>query len=434
MANTVIQLKYSALTSKPPTLNVAEPAYSSVSGVLWIDDGTGVVPIGGKSYTSKIDNSTPTNTANTLVLRDLSGDFAARTITANLVGKFANARTITLAGEVAGSVSFDGSQDVTITTELGNTTVSAGTYGGDTQIPTFTVDEDGRLTYAANVSVATTLGFAGDSGTGSLSILTETLTVKGGNGITSVAVDANNTVILDVDSTVVKTDRASQTINGDISITGNLYISGNTTSVDVATMNVTDPMIYLAADNYSSDIVDIGFVGNYYDGSAQRHAGLIRKHGSNTFYAFTNYEHEPDSNIIDVNDPSFVKADIYANFTGGNVSSLFSAISVTDGGTGFRTANTGDIIYGTGTNTLGKLLKPGANSYLKMTAAGQPLWVDTIAVEDGGTGNTSFTTNHVIIGNGTGALTTVGSTTEGHLLTINASGAPTFQHLNGGSF
>ena len=47
MANTVIQLKYSAITGKPPTLNVAEPAYSNTSNTLWIDDGTGVVAIGG---------------------------------------------------------------------------------------------------------------------------------------------------------------------------------------------------------------------------------------------------------------------------------------------------------------------------------------------------------------------------------------------------
>jgi hypothetical protein len=69
-----------------------------------------------------------------------------------------------------------------------------------------------------------------------------------------------------------------------------------------------------------------------------------------------------------------------------------------------------------------------------MGTSGTPEWIDTIAVEDGGTGNTAFTSNHVILGNGTGALTTVGSSTEGHLLTINSSGAPTFQHLSGGTF
>lgn len=430
MANTVIQLKYSTVTSRPPTLNVAEPAYSNVSGVLWIDDGTGVVPIGGKAYTSKIDNSTATATGNTLVLRDTSGDFAARTITANLVGKFANARTISLTGEATGSVSFDGSQDVSIAVELANTTVAAGTYGGDTQIPTFVVDEDGRLTYAANVSVATSLGFAADTGTGSIAILSETFTVKGGDGISSVAVDANNTVILDVDSTVVKTDRASQTINGDIAITGNLIISGNTITQDVESVRTEDSLMKLAANNVS-DAIDIGFYGEYNNGGT-KYAGLIRDASDGNFKLFVGETTDPTDNVVTYGAEN--RATLESNLTGGNVSALFSAISVTDGGTGFRTANTGDIIYGTGTNTLGKLLKPGANSYLKMTAAGEPLWIDTIAVEDGGTGNTAFTANHVIIGNGTGALTTVGSATEGHLLTINASGAPTFQHLNGGSF
>ena len=34
------------------------------------------------------------------------------------------------------------------------TTVSAGNYGSANQIPVITVDADGRLTYAANVSVS----------------------------------------------------------------------------------------------------------------------------------------------------------------------------------------------------------------------------------------------------------------------------------------
>lgn len=35
---------------------------------------------------------------------------------------------------------------------LANTSVTSGTYGGSTQIPVFTVDAQGRLTYSANVS------------------------------------------------------------------------------------------------------------------------------------------------------------------------------------------------------------------------------------------------------------------------------------------
>ena len=84
MGSTVIQLKYSNTTSQPPTLNIAEPAYSNVSGVLWIDDGTGVVSIAGKSYTDRVDAATSAYTAYTIVKRDTSGNFSANVITATL--------------------------------------------------------------------------------------------------------------------------------------------------------------------------------------------------------------------------------------------------------------------------------------------------------------------------------------------------------------
>ena len=433
MANTVIQLKYSNVTGTPPSLNLAEPAYSNVSNKLWIDDGTGVVAIGGKYYTTTIDAATSANTANTIVRRDTSGNFSANNITANLNGRLVNARNIALGGDANGTVSFDASQDVTITVDLTASGVTAGYYGSTTQIPTFRVDTDGRLLNAANVSIATTLSVAGDTGTSSIDLLSETLTVQGRDGITTTAYTGNNTISVDVDNTVIRTT-GSQSITGDFAITGNLIVSGNTVTQNVQTLTITDPLLYLAANNYSSDIVDIGFTGNYYDGSTQRHTGIVRHASDGKLYAFVNYEPEPTNNVIDPNHASFNKAIFVTDIQSSNVSNLFSAISVTDGGTGFRTANTGDLIYGTGTNTLGKLIKPSNNSFLRMGSSGTPEWVNTIAVEDGGTGNTAFTSNHVILGNGTGALTTVGSSTEGHLLTINSSGAPTFQHLSGGTF
>ena len=58
----------------------------------------------------------------------------------------------------------------------------------------------------------------------------------------------------------------------------------------------------------------------------------------------------------------------------------------------------------------------------------------TLGVTRGGTGAATFTTNGVLLGQGTSALTTASSSTEGHVLTINASGVPTFAHLQGGTF
>jgi hypothetical protein len=60
----------------------------------------------------------------------------------------------------------------------------------------------------------------------------------------------------------------------------------------------------------------------------------------------------------------------------------------------------------------------------------------TLGVGRGGTGFASYTANGVIIGGltSTSALTSVASSTEGHVLQISSSGIPTFAHLNGGSF
>ena len=58
----------------------------------------------------------------------------------------------------------------------------------------------------------------------------------------------------------------------------------------------------------------------------------------------------------------------------------------------------------------------------------------TLGVTRGGSGAGTFTNNGVLLGQGTSAFTTASSSTEGHVLTINASGVPTFAHLQGGTF
>lgn len=450
MSNTVIQLKYSNVTGTPPTLNVAEPAYSNVSNKLWIGDGTSVVAIGGKHYTDQIDAATDSATGNTIVLRDSGGNASFNALTANTINadtinaeingnansatQLQTPRTIALSGDANGSVIFNGTQDVTITVDLTSTGVVAATYGSQTKIPVFEVDVDGRLLSASNVDVATTLSFAADDGVANLNLLTDTLTVNGGDGISTFKFDANNTIRVDVDNTVIKTDRDSQTIDGDINITGNLNVTGNVVSHSSDDLIINDPIVVLANNNLAN-LVDIGFVGKYVEDTLEKETGLIHHAATDKWYLFENYQNGvEETNILNIANPTLVTANLVANIEQGTVSNLTLAISVTDGGTGFRTANTGDLIYGTGTNTLGKLLKPATNSYLRMGSSGIPEWVDTIDVVDGGTGVTSFTTNHVLIGNGSSPLSSVGSSTEGHILTINSSGAPVFEHLSGGTF
>ena len=72
----------------------------------------------------------------------------------------------------------------TTTLKLNDTAVTPGSFGSQTKIPTFTVDQQGRLTAAGEADVATTLTISDDtSATIGINLLTETLEVNGGEGI-----------------------------------------------------------------------------------------------------------------------------------------------------------------------------------------------------------------------------------------------------------
>ena len=93
----------------------------------------------------------------------------------------------------------------TVTIDLDNTAVSAGSYGVPTQVGTFTVDAQGRLTAAANVSIVfptETFTLTADSGSNQTIGDGDTLDIAGGTGISTV-VGATDTVTIDLDNTAV---------------------------------------------------------------------------------------------------------------------------------------------------------------------------------------------------------------------------------------
>jgi hypothetical protein len=538
MANTVIQLKYSEVTSAPASLNVAEPAYSNTSGKLYIGQaGNQVIAIGGKYYTDIVDAATDANTSSTIVKRDASGIFSATAVRASLFGNANTAtilqtsRLIGVSGDiVTNTVSFNGSTDANLSVTLSATGVTAATYGGATAIPTFVVDSKGRITSAANVSISTTLSIAGDTGTDTVNLNGGTLTFEGGDGITSTV--TNDKASFAVDNTVIRT--TGGTISGDLAITGNLVISGNTVTQDVETMKVEDSLIQLAANN-AADAVDIGFFGQYNDGTT-KYTTLFRDASDSGKYKLLTGGTTIPSAANSVDPSTYSTATLVANITGGTVSGLSADIAVADGGTGAGTFTAGGIIMGNGTGALSVLANStytltgglaAANTissltvdaYGRVTAAtgvaiaigagqitsgtlpiarggtnqtsftpGQMIVFDgtsqasranvtqsvtgglstantissitfdpitggvtaytgsaialaatqitsgTLATTRGGTGLSSFTNSGVFYASSTSAIGQVTSSTEGHILTINASGVPAFSHLSGGTF
>jgi len=62
-----------------------------------------------------------------------------------------------------------------------------------------------------------------------------------------------------------------------LTITGNLVVQGTTTTVEATNLEITDSLIYLAAEQYDTDTLDIGIFGAYGDSnSGHFHAGIVR--------------------------------------------------------------------------------------------------------------------------------------------------------------
>jgi hypothetical protein len=152
------------------------------------------------------------------------------------------------------------------TIDLDNTAVTAGTYGSSTAIPTFTVDAQGRLTAASTSALATALSIAGDTGTDTVSLLTDTLTVAGGEGI-DVSV-TNNTVTVSAEDAsttnkgVASFDAADFNVNAGVVTVKDINLDSQTTGDYVATIIGTANEVTVSPNSGHNAAVTIGLPDN----------------------------------------------------------------------------------------------------------------------------------------------------------------------------
>lgn len=367
-----IKIKRSTVTSAPTSLAQGELAYSQVSKKLFIGQPGGtlgdIVAIGGQYYTEVLDGIT-----------EGSG--------------------ITLLGDVTGTSIYDtNTYSWSISTTLSDTTVTPGSYGSATSIPTFTVDQQGRITAASTENIATNLDIEADTGADSISLLAETLTFQGGTGVGTAVNPSTNTVEFSIGQSVGTTDNVTfnnVTVNGALTsdditstnisvdgnaiISGNLIVNGTTTTVNSTTVTIDDIILTLGGDTEpsSNDSLDRGIEFRWHDGASPKLGFFGFDHSTGEF------TYIPDS----TNTANIVSGARGAAYFGSL--KLDTPLDVLYGGTGRATFTQNGILYG------------NANSALEVTVAG------------------TWDPSHSV----------------GQLLSVNASGVPTWTNdIDGGSF
>ena len=368
-----IKIKRTTGTGKDTSVEQGELFYAYGSGgtygkrlAIGHVNGGGNTPeiIGGSLFMDMLDHTAGTVTASSAILVDANSK-----IDALKIGNSNNAGSVELF-----EASSNGTNSIKLVAPASVASDITYTLPGTVTNGQFlTTDGSGNLSFA---EVSTSLTIAADSGSNdTVTIGTDTLTFEG---------TANEI------ETTVTNNKINIGFPTNVTISGNLTVSGTTTTVSSTTVNVADSMLSLATGNNSSDAVDIGFYALYDDsGSQDEYTGFFRDATDQKWKLFKNLQAAPTT-TVNVSGTGYAIATLQANLessavdiTGGTITGI-TDLAVADGGTGLSAIAKGSILAANSANVLSAVDGGGStDKILLYTASSDTVgWSNTI---DGGT-------------------------------------------------
>jgi len=112
------------------------------------------------------------------------------------------------------------------------------------------------------------------------------------NTATAAYTRANNSINANTGGTIT----GSLTISQDLTVSGNVFITGNATTISANNIIIDDSLIYLANNNVGN-ASEIGFIGHF-TSTKYQHTGLVRDHIDAKWKLFSNVSNEPVANTI----------------------------------------------------------------------------------------------------------------------------------------
>lgn len=360
----------------------------SVGDKTWIYDGRGwklstlqfsVVPI----YNHANGAYDKANSANSLAqaafnaANNAGSSAQIQTISTHANGAFDKANSANVLAQAAFN---------TANTDVTSISTTAGTYGSTTVVPVISIVANGRVLSISNTAIEFPVtSVAGATGAVSNTQLLDGIeTVDGaGSGLDADLLDglqgssyanstftqsafdqANSANVLAQNAYNFANTRYSSsggTISGDVQISGNLIVVGNTVTYSANNVVVNDPIL-LIANNNPANLLDIGFSGHYVESTVLKHTGLIRDVSTSTWYLFEGYE--PDiqgANVLNIAHPTLVVSNLKANvFGNANTATTWqTARTVTIGSTGKSVDGSANVTW-----TLSEIGAQTAGSYV----------------------------------------------------------------------